>query len=326
MTAPCAFAEPGDLRRTLAARFMQGIPRILAFMKLATYSDGSRDGQLVVVSRDMAQAHYASGITGRLQTALDDWNFYAPQLQALAEQLDAGRAHHAFPFDPARCLAPLPRAYQRLEGVQTGTEPHIIHRASDALLAACDPIGAAAEAQGPDFGAGLAVITGHVPLGATPEQGQDAIRLVTLANALHLRTSAEGDVQTGAVFGPVVVTPDELGAAWQDGRVRLILSVTANGRKFGLIDTGEMRWSFGALIAHAARWCPLTAGSIISSGVIDNADNARGFASLAGKRAAELAQEGAAYTPWLRTSDTLRIEMKGVDGVSVFGAIEQTIV
>jgi fumarylacetoacetate (FAA) hydrolase len=295
-------------------------------MKLATYSDGSRDGQLVVVSRDLAQAHYAGGIAGRLQTALDDWNFYAPQLQALAAQLDAGRARYAFAFDPARCLAPLPRAYQRLEGVQTSDAPHAIQRASDALLAARDPIGTAAETEGPDFGAGLAVITGDVPQGATPEQGQDAIRLVTLANALHRRTSAEGDVPTGAALGPVAVTPDELGAAWQDGRVRLILSVAVNDRKLGLIEAGEMRWPFGTLIASAARRGPLTAGSIIGSGVIGNADAARGFASLAGKRAAELAQEGAAYTPWLRSGDTLRIEMKGADGALVFGAIEQASV
>jgi fumarylacetoacetate (FAA) hydrolase len=295
-------------------------------MKLATYSDGSRDGQLVVVSRDLAQAHYAGGIAGRLQTALDDWNFYAPQLQALAGQLDAGRARHAFAFDPARCLAPLPRAYQRLEGVQTGDAPHVIQRPSDTLLAARDPIEAAAQTEGPDLGAGLAVITGDVPRGATPEQGQDAIRLVTLANALHLRASAQGDVQIGAALGPVAVTPDELGAAWQGGRARLILSVTVNGRKLGLIETGEMRWPFGALIAHAAHWCALTTGCIVGSGVIGHAGGARGFASLAGKRAAELAQEGAAYTPWLCAGDSVRIEMKGADGASVFGAIEQTAV
>ncbi|MDR0478866.1 MAG: fumarylacetoacetate hydrolase family protein [Burkholderiaceae bacterium] len=302
-------------------------------MKLATYSDGSRDGQLVVVSRDLTQAHYASDIAGRLQTALDDWNFYAPQLQALAVQLDAGRAQHAFAFDPARCLAPLPRAYQRLEGAQAEDAPRAIQRASDVLLAARDPIGAAAQPQGTDFGAGLAVITGDVPQGATPEQGQDAIRLITPTNTIYWRVSAgDGvptasvDQQTGAAFGPVAVTPDELGAAWQEGRARLILSVTVNGRKLGLIEAGEMRWSFGVLIAHAARGRPLAAGTVVGSGTIDNAGGARGFACLADKRAAELAREGAAHTPWLCASDVVRVEIKGTDGVSVFGAIEQAVI
>jgi fumarylacetoacetate (FAA) hydrolase len=302
-------------------------------MKLATYSDGSRDGQLVVVSRDLAQAHYAGGIAGRLQTALDDWNFYAPQLQALAEQLDAGRARHAFAFDPARCLAPLPRAYQRLESAPTDDDdaPRTLQRASDVLLAARDAIGAAAD-QGLDLGAGLAVITGDVPQGVTSEQGQDAIRLIMLTNGIHWRTCTGGqmpaaaDQQIGAAFSPVAVTPDELGAAWQDGRVRLILSVAVSGRKLGLIEAGEMRWPFGALIAHTARERPLAAGTVVGSGTLRNADSARGFASLADKRAAEWARENAAHTPWLGADDAVRIEMKGADGASVFGAIEQTVI
>jgi fumarylacetoacetate (FAA) hydrolase len=294
-------------------------------MKLATYSDGSRDGQLVVVSRDLAQAHYASGIAGRLQAVLDDWNFCAPQLQDLAAQLDAGKARHAFAFDPARCLAPLPRAYQRLDGVQTGATPRVIQCASDVLLGAHSPIRAAAEVEGLDLGAGLAVMTDDVPPGATSEQGQDAIRLVTLANVVH-QVAGDGDgAQIAAAFGPVAVTPDELGAAWQGARVRLILSVAVNGRKLGLIETGEMRWPFGDLIAQAARTRPLAAGAIVGSGVIGNAGGARGFACLARKRAAECAQTGQADTPWLRAGDAVRIEMKGADGTPVFGAIEQTV-
>ena len=296
-------------------------------MKLATYSDGSRDGQLVVVSRDLAQAHYASGIAGRLQTALDDWNFYAPQLQDLSGQLNAGKARHAFPFDPGRCLAPLPRAYQRLEGVQAEAAPRVIQCASHALLGARSPIRAAAGDKVLDFGAGLAVITGDVPFGATPEQGQDAIRLVTLANVLYLRA---GDLDQAhdfaAAFGPLAVTPDELGAAWQGARVRLILSVAVDNRKLGLIPMDTMRWSFGELIAQAARACPLAAGTIVGGSTIGNAaTQARGFAGLADKRAAERAQEGQPHTPWLCAGNTVRIDMKGADGASLFGAIEQVV-
>ena len=295
-------------------------------MKLATYSDGSRDGQLVVVSRDLAQAHYASGIASRLQAALDDWNFHAPQLQDLSAQLDDGKARHAFAFDPARCLSPLPRAYQRLDGLPIEQAPRVVQCASDALLGARSPIRVAADAGGLDLDAGLAVITGDVPSGATPEQGQDAIRLVMLANTFYLRAGDDGDTPIAAVLGPVAVTPDELGAAWQDARVRLILSVSVNDRKLGLIETGRMRWSFGDLIARAARVRPLVAGTIVGSGAIDNApEGARGFASLAGKRAAERAQEGQPHTPWLREGDTVRVEMKGVDGVPVLGVLEQSV-
>jgi fumarylacetoacetate (FAA) hydrolase len=295
-------------------------------MKLATYSDGSRDGQLVVVSRDLAQAHYASGIAGRLQAVLDDWNFYAPQLQDLTEQLDAGKMRHAFAFDPTRCLSPLPRAYQRLDGVQTGEAPHVIQCASDVLLGARSPISAAADIEeGLDLSAGLAVITDDVPAGATFEQGQDAIRLVTLANVVHQRTSDGSDAQIAAAFGPVVITPDELGAAWGGARVRLILSVAVKDRKLGLIETGEMRWSFGDLITQAARSRPLAAGTIIGSGAIGNTEGTRGFACLSDKRAAERVQEGQAHTPWLRAGDVVHVEMKGPNGAPVFGAIEQTV-
>ncbi|MDR2990903.1 MAG: fumarylacetoacetate hydrolase family protein [Burkholderiaceae bacterium] len=293
-------------------------------MKLATYSDGSRDGQLVVVSRDLTQAHYASGIAGRLQTALDDWNFYAPQLQELAAQLDAGKARHAFAFDPARCLAPLPRAYQRLDGVQTEDMPRVVQCASDALLSARSPICVAAGADGLDLSARLAVITGDVPPGATPEQGQDAIRLVTLINTFYWRADGGDNTSPATALGPVAVTPDEFGAAWQDGRLRLILSVAVNDRKLGLIEMGRMRWSFGDLIAHAARLRPLAAGTLVGSGAVGDAEGARGFASLSDKRAFERAREGQPHTPWLGAGDVVRIELKGADGASVFGAIEQT--
>lgn len=326
-------------------------------MKLSSYKDGSRDGQLVVVSRDLATAHYATGIATRLQQVLDDWNFMSPQLQDLSDALNAGRARHAFPFEPARCLAPLPRAYQRLVGAaypnqaepagaaDGGDGPLFMRQgASDALLGARDPIVLADEAQDADFGAGLAVVTGDVPVGATPEQGLEAVRLLMLANDVSLRALAATEAETGAgllqgvpatAFSPVAVTPDELGAAWQDGRVQLTLQVGWNGRKVGLCETGpEMRWHFGELIAHAARTRRLGAGTIVGSGIVGNRpveaggrpEWPRGYGCIADKRAMETLLDGAPTTDYLRFGDVVRVEMKDRDGRSLFGAIEQQVV
>ena len=332
-------------------------------MKLATYQDGSRDGQLVVVSRDLETAHYATGIAHRLQQALDDWNFIAPQLQDLYETLNGGKARHAFPFDPAQCLAPLPRAYQWCDGsaylnhvelvrAARGTEvpesyfkePLMYQGGSDDLQGARAPIRGLDPAWGIDFEAGVAVVTADVPQGATPEQGLDAVRLVMLANDVSLRELIPDELAKGfgffqgkpaTAFSPVAVTPDELGEAWQDGRVHLTLQTTWNGRKVGLCDAGpDMRFSFGDLIAHAAKTRRLSAGTIVGSGTVSNPgvekDGGRrewpkGYSCIAEKRAMEQLQDGAAKTGYLQPGDTVRIEMKGRDGQSVFGAIEQVV-
>ena len=332
-------------------------------MKLATYQDGSRDGQLVVVSRDLETAHYATGIAHRLQQALDDWNFIAPQLQDLYETLNGGKARHAFPFDPAQCLAPLPRAYQWCDGsaylnhvelvrAARGAEvpesyfkePLMYQGGSDDLQGARAPIRGLDPAWGIDFEAEVAVVTADVPLGATPEQGLDAVRLVMLANDVSLRELIPDELAKGfgffqgkpaTAFSPVAVTPDELGDAWQDGRVHLTLQTTWNGRKVGLCDAGpDMRFSFGDLIAHAAKTRRLSAGTIVGSGTVSNPgvekDGGRrewpkGYSCIAEKRAMEQLQDGAAKTGYLQPGDTVRIEMKGRDGQSVFGAIEQVV-
>ena len=332
-------------------------------MKLATYQDGSRDGQLVVVSRDLETAHYATGIAHRLQQALDDWNFIAPQLQDLYETLNGGKARHAFPFDPAQCLAPLPRAYQWCDGsaylnhvelvrAARGTEvpesyfkePLMYQGGSDDLQGARAPIRRLDPAWGIDFEAEVAVVTADVPQGATPEQGLDAVRLVMLANDVSLRELIPAELAKGfgflqgkpaTAFSPVAVTPDELGDAWQGGRVHLTLQTTWNGRKVGLCDAGpDMRFSFGDLIAHAAKTRRLSAGTIVGSGTVSNPgvekDGGRrewpkGYSCIAEKRAMEQLQDGAAKTGYLQPGDTVRIEMKGRDGQSVFGAIEQVV-
>ena len=323
-------------------------------MKLATYKDGSRDGQLVVVSRDLGAAVYASGIADTLQQALDDWNFIAPQLEDLYAALNMGKARYAFAFDPAMCMAPLPRAYQWADGSaylnhlelvgkasdsdmpqEYLTRPLIYQGGSDDLQGARDPIVVADTAWGVDFEAELAVITGDVAMGATPESALEGVRLVTLANDVSLRRLVPAELKTGFGFfqgkpatsmGPVVVTPDELGSAWQDGRVHLVMQCTWNGRKVGMCEAGpEMGFHFGEIIAHMAKTRRVMAGSIVGSGTISNKNWANGFSCIAEKRMIEKIQDGHSSTDFMQWGDIIRIEMKGKDGMSVFGAIEQTV-
>ena len=323
-------------------------------MKLASYQDGSRDGQLVVVSRDLSTAHYASGIAGRLQQVLDDWNFLSPQLEDLYLTLNHGKARHAFAFEPRRCLAPLPRAYQWADGSaylnhvelvrkargatmpeSFRTDPLMYQGGSDDLQGPCAPIVCTDPAWGFDFEAEIAVVTGDVPLGSSPEAALEGIRLVMLANDVSLRNLIPSELAKGfgfvqskpaTSFGPVAVTPDELGPAWQGGRVHLKLEVAWNGKRVGLLDTGpEMQFHFGELIAHLAKTRHVHAGSIVGSGTVSNADATRGYGCIAEKRCLETIDGGEPKTPFLAPGDTIRLEVKGGDGQSVFGAIEQAV-
>jgi len=323
-------------------------------MKLATYKDGSRDGQLVVVSRDLALAHFATGSATRLQQVLDDWNFISPQLQDLYVTLNQGKARHAFPFDPRMCMAPLPRAFQwvdasaylphlqRLRQARGAelpesltTDPLMYQGGGDDFLGPCDDAWFGSEAWGIDFEAELAVITGDVGMGASPEQALDGVRLLMLANDWSLRHLVPAELAKGfgllqskpaTAFSPVAVTPDELGEAWQGGRVHLTLQSSCNGRKVGLNDAApDMQFHFGQLIAHLAKTRNVRAGSIIGSGTVSNADPGKGFGCLAEKRAFETLQDGAPKTPYLSIGDVVRLEMKGRDGTSLFGAIEQRV-
>ncbi|WP_421887683.1 fumarylacetoacetate hydrolase family protein [Methylibium sp.] len=323
-------------------------------MKLATYKDGSRDGQLVVVSRDLTTAHYASGIASRLQQVLDDWNFLSPQLQDLYETLNQGKARHAFAFEPAQCMAPLPRACQWADGsayinhvelVRKArgaevpesfyTDPLMYQGGSDDLLGPRDDIVVPSEKMGIDFESEVAVITADLPMGVSPEAAIDGIRLLMLANDVSLRHLIPAELAKGfgflqskpaTAFSPVAVTPDELGAAWQGGRVHLTLQTQWNGRKVGLCEAGpEMTFHFGQLIAHLAKTRRVRAGSIVGSGTVSNKDWSKGYSCIAEKRAIETIEGGAPVTEFMQYGDTVRIEMKGSDGLSVFGAIEQTV-
>jgi len=332
-------------------------------MKLATYKDGSRDGQLIVVSRDLTQAQYASQIASRLQQVLDDWNYLSPQLQDVYDALNSGRSRHAFPFDPAQCMAPLSRAYQRVDGAAylshlellgkaRGAElpegalsvPLMHQGASADLLGPCDPIVCSQEDCGIDFGAEIAVITGDLPMGCAADRALDGVRLVMLGNDVTLRhlfpdawASGVGRVQgkPATAFSPVAVTPDELGDAWAKGRVHLALQSTWNGRKVGMCDAGaDMSFHFGQLMAHFCKTRAVSAGTIVGSGTVSNKgvekkgrlDWPNGYNCIAEKRAMETLQDGQPGTEFMKYGDTIRIEMKGRDGHSIFGAIEQEVV
>ena len=332
-------------------------------MKLATYKDGSRDGQLVVVSRDLSTAHYATGIASRMQQLLDDWGFIAPQLQDLYETLNQGKARHAFPFDPTLCMAPLPRAYQWADGSAYINHVELVRASRDALvpesfyadplmyqggsddfIGPTDDVVCPSESYGIDFEAELAVITGDVPMQATPEQALEGIRLVMLANDVSLRNLIPNELAKGfgffqskpaTAFSPVAVTLDELGDAWDGGRLHLTMQSTWNGRKVGMCDAGpDMTFHFGQLIAHICKTRRVRAGSIVGSGTISNQgveakgkkDWPKGYSCIAEKRAIETILDGQPSTEFMHYGDTIRIEMKGKDGQSVFGAIDQKIV
>lgn len=307
-------------------------------MKLATLKDGSRDGQLVVVSRDLMSAHYATGIADRLQQALDDWNFISPQLQDLYDTLNHGKARHAFVFEARQCMAPLPRAYTMAVGAAYAPVSDADVRAnldfSDPLLGPCAPMFADA-GNNLDFAAALTVITADLPRQASPGQALDGVRLLMLANHVQVRIAVDGaEVPNGesrcCAFSPVAVTPDELiwngNSAWANGRLNLNLHCKLNGRNIGHGNLGGgMVTPFGELLARLCRDRQFCAGSILSSGEVNFADAANGFCSIAARRAQEAAQSGSAKTPWLAAGDTLQLEVLGPDGQSVFGAIAQLL-
>ena len=324
-------------------------------MKLATYRDGSRDGQLVVVSRDLGTAHYATAIATRLQQLLDDWGFLSPQLEDLYATLNHGKARHAFAFDPALCMAPLPRAYQWADGSAFINHVELVRKArnaevpasfyddplmyqggSDDLLGPTEDIACVSEDWGLDFEAEVAVVTGDVRQGTAPDAALDGIRLLMLANDVSLRNLIPAELAKGfgflqskpaTAFSPVAVTPDELGPAWQGGRVHLDLESVWNGRRVGRCNAGaEMTFHFGQLIAHLCKTRNVRAGSIIGSGTVSNKDWARGYSCIAERRAIETIEEGAPKTAFMKVGDTIRIAMAGADGQSVFGAIDQKVV
>jgi fumarylacetoacetate (FAA) hydrolase len=323
-------------------------------MKLATLRDGSRDGQLLVVSRDLALAHHASHIASRLQQALDDWAFIAPQLSDLYLTLNEGRARHAFAFDPAQCMAPLPRAYQWADGsayvnhvelvrrargadmpASFWTDPLMYQGGADDLLGPQEDIVCRDESWGIDFEAEVAVVTDDVPMGTEAAQAAAHIRLLMLVNDVSLRNLIPAELAKGfgffqskpaTAFSPVAVSPDELGTAWDGGKVNLPLIVHWNGRRVGQAHAGtDMVFDFAQLIAHVAKTRNLRAGSIIGSGTVSNKDASRGYSCIAEQRALEMIADGRPSTEFMKYGDRVRIEMLDGEGRSIFGAIDQQV-
>lgn len=322
-------------------------------MKLATLRTAGRDGSLVVVNRELTQVKPVPDIASTLQDALDNWTRVEPRLQQVYRALNAGGLE-SVPFDACRAAAPLPRAYQWLDGSaylshvervrkargadlpeSLYDDPLMYQGASDVMLGACDPIEAASEAWGIDFEAEAGVLTDDVEYGVSIADAAPHIKLVVLVNDVSLRNLIPDELAKGfgflhgkpaSAFSPVAVTPDELGAAWKDSKLHLPLTVHWNGRLFGQANAGaDMQFNFARLIAHAAKTRKLAAGTIIGSGTVSNHDLTGGFSCIVEKRVVEIIETGKAVTGFMRFGDQVRIEMLDAQGQSIFGAIEQDV-
>ena len=333
-------------------------------MKLASLKD-RRDGRLVVVSKDLSRCADAGAVALTLQAALDDWAAAEPGLTEIADALEANTIAH-MPFDPAKCAAPLPRAFQWLDGsayvnhvalvrqargvempASFWTDPLMYQGGSDALLGPRDPVTVADEAWGVDLEAEVVVILGDVPMGASREEAARAIKLIMLVNDVTLRNLTGPELAKGfgfvqskpaSAFTPVAVTPDELGHAFDGAKVNLPLLSFVNGKPFGRPETGnDMTFDFPTLIMHAAKTRALVAGTILGAGTVSNRDpdggpvkpveeGGLGYSCIAEQRTVETIRAGKPTTPFLKFGDKVRIEMRDAEGRSIFGAIEQDVV
>ena len=323
-------------------------------MKLGSLKEGGRDGTLVVVARDLGSAVRVPHIAPTLQSAIEAWQAVAPELEAVARGLDAGRRDDAFALDPAALASPLPRAYQWVDASAYLNHVELVRRArgakmpasflddplmyqggSDAFIGPCDPILAASEDWGIDLEGEVAAILDDVPMGAMPAEAGRHVKLLMLVNDVSLRGLIPAELAKGfgffqgkpaTAFSPVAVTPDELGAAWDGAKVNLPLIVRLNGKQVGRANAGvDMQFDFPRLIAHAARTRVLTAGTILGSGTISNRDRAAGWSCIAEVRMIETIERGAPITPFMKFGDRVRIEMLDQAGMSIFGAIDQVV-
>lgn len=334
-------------------------------MKLATLKNGSRDGQLVVVSRCLKKAVTVAHIAATMQQLLDHWSALAPQLAEVYRGLNSGTVQGEFAFDETACESPLPRAYQWADGSayvnhvelvrkarnsemppSFWTDPLMYQGGSDDFIGPRDQIEVVSEDYGIDFEGEVAVITGDVPMAVSAEDARKHIRLVMLVNDVSLRGLIPNELAKGfgffqskpaSAFSPVAVTPDELGAHWHDAKLHLPLVSHLNGELFGKPNAGvDMTFDFGQLVAHAAKTRNLGAGAIIGSGTVSNkqgtdfgtsiAEGGLGYSCIAEVRMIETIRDGAPKTSFMKFGDRIRIEMLDQAGQSVFGAIDQTVV
>jgi fumarylacetoacetate (FAA) hydrolase len=323
-------------------------------VKLGTLKTGGRDGSLIVVDRNLEVAVAVPEIAPTLQAALDRWTETAPQLESIFQSLNQRQVQNFFGLNADNLAAPLPRAYQWLDGSaylshvelarkargaemppELKSDPLMYQGCSDVLLGPREPILAKNEQWGIDFEAEIAVVTDDVPMGVSTSAAAAHIKLVTLVNDVSLRRLIPAELAKGfgflhskppSSFAPVAVTPDELGAEWDGARIHLPLVTHLNGALFGQPDAGsDMHFDFPRLIAHAAQTRPLGAGTIIGSGTVSNSDRSRGSCCLVERQMLEIIEHGKATTDYMRFGDRVRIEMMDPKGRSIFGAIDQIV-
>ena len=323
-------------------------------MLLATLSDGSRDGRLVVVRRDHSAFADATDIAPTLQAALDDWDRLSPRLEERFSALQSGKLTGE-PTDGAAFMAPLPRAYEWIDGsaylnhvrlvrkarnaeppATLETDPLVYQGGSGTFLGPNDDIPLGDPSWGLDFEAEIAVVLGDTPMFTKAQDADQHIKLLMICNDVSLRGLIPAELKKNFGFfnskpstawAPFALTPDELGAHWRDGRIHLAMQVHHNGEKVGWAEAGpEMHFGFGQLVEHICKTRGFTAGTILGSGTISNEDQQHGISCLAEKRMIEIIETGSASTPFMSVGDTVRIEMLGADGENLFGTIEQRVV
>ncbi|MGS0683448.1 fumarylacetoacetate hydrolase family protein [Shewanella sp. 125m-7] len=324
-------------------------------MKLASYDNGRRDGQLMLVSKDLSKAVAVPAIAHTMQQLMDAWDLLNPQLVELYDALNLGMMDNAVDFEESKCLSPLPRAYQwadgsayvnhvelvrKARGAQMPetfwTDPLVYQGGSDCFIAPKADIALASEEWGIDFESEIAVITDDVPMGVTASNAEKHIKLLMLVNDVSLRNLIPGELAKGfgffqakpsSSFSPVAVTPDELNDKWQDAKVHLPLITHLNSELFGRPNAGvDMTFNFSQLVSHVAKTRPLGAGAIIGSGTISNYDRSAGSSCLAETRMLETIADGKPSTSFMRFGDRVRIEMLDENNNSIFGSIDQQVV
>jgi len=324
-------------------------------MKLATLSDTSENGQLVIVSSDGLRAVFADAIAPTLIYAIQHWDSVEAPLNGLYRQLNQGECPKAFVFDASACAAPLPTSPQWLDASaflnhgklmerafntdpipDFDTIPVMYQGASDDFLGPMVDVPLPSEADGIDFEGEFGVVVDSVPMGATPQEAEKRVLLIVQINDWSLRALGPREMKTGfgflqtkpaSSFAPIAVTPDELGDAWSNGRVNMHLNVKWNGERFGEPNGNEMNYSFGELIAHAARTRKLKAGTVLGSGTVSNTSRDAGSACIAERRVIEKLDEGEIRTPFMRFGDRVQMQATFNDGhVGPFGEIDQRVV
>lgn len=319
-------------------------------MKLATLNNGSRDGRLLIVSRDLKQAVYASPVVDTMQEAIENWAQVEEPLRNRYNHLNSGELSGAFEFDPKKVMAPLPRSHQfvdasaflnhgnimeqayNLDVKKDKGIPILVQRQSDDFRGPRADFELPTEDDQCDFEGEYAVVTDDLPMGLDARASEKHIKLIMIINDVSMRKHLFRELGMGfgfinakpaTVFSPVAVTPDELGNAWRDGRVHLDMQVSRNGEWFGNPNGGQMDFSFGEILSHLSYNRNLRAGTIVGSGTVSNKNwKDVGSACLAERRALDIIEYGDVKTEFMKFGERLTFDVCDADGQSVFGQID----